>query len=304
MEKAATIMIGTGGWDHGSFDSCFYPNPDMDSLQKLNYYARYFDTVEVRPTFWDESLSEMDARGWNAAVAENKRFQFNVKLHSSFTHQKSIKPNITRNVRGLLQELAKADRLGALLIQFPYSFTYTSTHRYHVIKLAEIFSGFPLHAEFRHESWNQPNLLGFLGEHSLSPVNADLPRIKQLMPFITGTAGDTAYLRLHGRNEQGWLKNGLDARYDYLYNNREIHEISRRLEIASGRCKKIVVVCNNTTNGKAIANAFRLSSTAHKGKRIPIPQETLAAFPQLADIANPIELEPSLIEAGDYRRAM
>lgn len=303
MEKAAAIMIGTGGWDHEVFDSCFYPNPGMDSLHKLNYYSRYFDTVEVRPTFWDESLSEMDACGWIASVAENKRFQFNVKLHSSFTHQKSIKPNITRNVRGLLQELAKADRLGALLIQFPYSFTYTSAHRYHVIKLAEIFSGFPLHVEFRHESWNQPNLLSFLGEHSLAPVNADLPRIKQLMPFITGVAGDTAYLRLHGRNEQGWLKNGLDARYDYLYNNREIREISRRLEIVSGRCKKIVVICNNTTNGKAIANAFRLSSI-HKGKRISIPQETLTAFPQLTDIANPIELEPSLIEAGDYRRAM
>ena len=100
MEKAPAIMFGTGGWDHGVFDSCFYPNPGMDSLHKLNYYSRYFDTVEVRPTFWDESLSETDARGWMTAVAENKRFQFNVKLHSSFTHQKSIKPNTTRNVRG------------------------------------------------------------------------------------------------------------------------------------------------------------------------------------------------------------
>ena len=305
MEKRTIpILVGTGGWDHEAFDRCFYPDAGMPSNAKLNFYSRYFDTVEVRPTFWDETLADADAGEWVAAVAENKRFRFNVKLHASFTHRKSIKPDVTRNVRALLQEMARHERLGTLLLQFPFSFTCTSSHRYHVVKLSEIFEGFPMHVEFRHESWNQPGLSGFLDEHSLRVVNADFPRIRRLMPFTTGVHGDSVYVRLHGRNEQGWLKNGPDTRYDYLYNSREVREIVRRVDIASLRCKRVTVVCNNTTGGKAIANAFRFSSAVHKGKRVPVPPQTLAAFPELADMAVAGTEDELLIGEDGYRRAM
>ena len=63
MEKrAVTFAVGVGGWDHAALDACFYPKANMESLERLSFYSRFFDTVEVRATFWDDSLTEADAR--------------------------------------------------------------------------------------------------------------------------------------------------------------------------------------------------------------------------------------------------
>ncbi len=304
MEKTqVSYAVGIGGWEHEALDHCFYPKPNAGSLEKLSYYSRFFDTVEVRSTFWDEALTADDAQQWIAAVKENKRFTFAIKLHSLFTHKKTIKPQLTKNVRGILQELAKNDRLTALLVQLPYSFTNISANRFHLVKLGEIFNGFPVHVEFRHDSWNQPTLMNFLSENRLCPVSADFPRAKQYMPFITNVVGDTAYLRLHGRNEKGWLLNNLDTRYDYLYNAKELREISRRLDALAPKCKRVIVLCNNTTQGKAVATALQITSALREGKHVLLPQATLRAFPHLDKIASVVEHQ-DLIANGSYRQAM
>jgi uncharacterized protein YecE (DUF72 family) len=301
-KKPGTVLVGTAGWEHEEFDRVLYSAQGMESGAKLACYARSFDAVEVRSTFWDDTLGETDARAWMDAVRENRRFQFLVKLHKSFTHGKTIHPSATRAVRGLLQELAKNGRLGALLIQFPASFTATSAHRFHLTKLGEIFAGFPVHVEFRHDSWNQSWLMPFLAEHQLRPVNADLPRVGHLMPFLTGVDGDTAYLRLHGRNENGWLRGGWDARYDYLYNARELREIARRIGLLTEKCSRVLVLCNTTPHGKSIATAFRLASASREDRGLVIPARTLEAFPALQDIALP-QPTGSLFEQEQYRRA-
>jgi len=302
--RTARVHFGVGGWEHEVFDETFYPRGGMSSQEKLGYYARFFDCVEVRSTFWDASLTADDAREWAGAVAGIRSFVFHVKLHSAFTHAKTIQTSETNRMRGILHELAHRNRLGTLLVQFPYSFTNTSGNRYHVVKLSELFRGFTLHTEFRHESWNQPSILPLLREHSLQSVSADLPRIKQLMPFIAGHAGDIAYIRLHGRNDRGWLLNGFDTRYDYLYNAREIQELRRRIEALSKNCSDIYVVCNNTTAGKAIANALQLQSATMDGRAVPVPQATLSAFPQLRQIADPKHGQETLFAPLPYREAM
>lgn len=303
-KEATTYTIGIGGWEHEAFNRCFYPDASMDSLEKLGFYSRVFDTVEVRSTFWDDALAEEDARKWIQAVRDNRRFTFNVKLHSMFTHKKTIKPSVTRNVRGLLHELLKADRLGTLLMQFPYSFTNTSTNRFHLIRLAEVFSGYPTRVEFRHDSWNQAATWDVLREHSLSLVNADFPHVRQFMPYSPMVIQNHSYLRLHGRNEKGWLLNGMDARYDYLYNEKELREIERRLDVLSRKCSHVTIIFNNTTNGKSIANALQLAAAMREGKRVLVPEATLKAFPHLSDIAAVVDGELTLLGDTSYRRAM
>jgi uncharacterized protein YecE (DUF72 family) len=304
MESGKTVYrIGPGGWEHEVFDSCFYPSEGASSAEKLNFFARHFQTAEVRATFWDDSLSEADAREWIAAVHDAPGFQFHVKLHSTFTHGKSLRPELTRSVRQILQELARHNRLGSLLVQFPYSFTNTGANRHHIVRIAEVFAGFPLHAEFRHQSWNQDGLVSFLREHSLGVVGADMPRVKQYMPFITAVCGEAAYLRLHGRNEKGWMLNGYDARYDYQYNTREVREIARRLRGLEGRCRSVTVICNNNTGGKSLPIAFQLLSALRDGKPVAVPPRTLRAFPYLGPIASPDTGDMPLL-GPDYRRAM
>jgi uncharacterized protein YecE (DUF72 family) len=303
LSEKAVYRVGLGGWEHEIFDSCFYPREGASSSDKLNYFARHFQAAEIRSTFWDDSLTAMDAQEWIGALHDAPGFLFNVKLHSTFTHGKSLRPDRTRIVRQILHEMARHNRLGSLLVQFPYSFTNTGGNRHHIVRLAEVFAGFPLHVEFRHQSWNHEGLITFLRENSLGVVGADMPRIKQYMPFITAVCGDTAYLRLHGRNEKGWMLNGYDARYDYQYNSREIREITRRLRGLEQRCRSVMVICNNNTGGKSLPLAFQLLSALREGKPVAVPPRTLKAFPFLRAIASPETGETPLLDA-DYRRAM
>lgn len=305
MTKSSAIYrVGLGGWEHEVFDEVFYPREKMTGAQKLAYYARFLRTVEIRATFWDASLSGNEAREWGEAVRGTPGFTFHVKLHASMTHAGSHRPEVSRNTRGLLQELSRQEKLGSLLLQFPYSFTNTSANRFHLVRLAETFAGFPAHVEFRHQSWHHAGLLSFLRENGLGVVSADIPRIRHYMPFITGVSGPSAYLRLHGRNEKGWLLNGYDTKYDYLYNGREIRELEKRLLTLSSTCQTVTVIANNTTGGKSIPLAFQLLSSLHDGRAVHIPATALKAFPQLRALAVSDRSEESLLHEEPLPRAV
>ncbi len=298
------FSIGLGGWEHDVLDDCFYPRAGMSSAEKLAFYAGYFSAVEVRPTFWDDALAAPDAREWCEAVTGKKGFKFSVKLHKSFTHERTVRAPLVRTTKALLGEIARHNRLGAVLLQFPYAFTNTGTHRQHLTKLSELFQEFPLYVELRHASWNTSGLLPFLAENAMRPVHADMPKVNQYMPFLTGLVGDTAYLRLHGRNEKGWLLNGYDTRYDYLYNARELAELRRRTEALKGRCREGMVICNNTTGGKAVATAFQLRAMFHQGASQALPPMAYRAFPVLQELGQRSESAATLFDQPDLRTAV
>jgi len=309
MEKGqVNYLVGLGGWEHEVLDDCFYPHAGLTPAEKLSYYAGFFETVEIRPTFWDETVKAEDAKPWVDAVAHARTFLFNVKLHSLFTHKRTLKRDVAKSTQEILRFLQERRRLGALLMQFPYEFTNTSSNRIHLARLAEIFRGFPVHVELRHDSWQSPSFKNFLAENFLFPVNADIPRVKHLMPFSPKVAGETAYLRLHGRNEKGWLLDNYEARYDYLYNARELQEIRRRLDALAVRCQQVTIICNNTTGGKAVATALQLISMLRADKPgikpLEVPAAAFYAFPVLRDIGTPYEQQGSLFGATGLRAAM
>ena len=294
--------VGIGGWEHDVLDRCFYPSNGLSSAAKLEIYARYFDSSEIRPTFWDDALGAADAREWVHAVEARSDFRFVVKAHSSLTHARTITAPVIRSLAEILTELQRSNRLGTVLAQFPYAFTNTGANRFHLEKLAAALKGFPVHVELRHASWEGPSLAPFLEEIGVSSVHADLPRIKQFPVTFPRPRGERAYFRLHGRNEKGWLLNGYDVRYDYLYNTRELRELKRRILTAPTECSDAYVIMNNTTGGKAVANAFEMLSALHDGHSVPIPAATLHAFPHLASIARPAAATGSLFESA-FRHA-
>jgi uncharacterized protein YecE (DUF72 family) len=303
--RSGKVRIGMGGWEHDVFDETLYGSDRLTTGQKLSFYARYFQTVEVRQSFWDADLSTGDAAEWCDAVRDSPDFRFQLKLHSSFTHRKELSSSLASKVRGMLQEMARRDSLGSLLAQFPYAFTNTSRSRYHLHALSQLFTGFPVCVEFRHESWRFPGLNDFLKENSLTLVSADLPRIRQFMPFVNGATGEAPYLRLHGRNERGWLLGGYDVRYDYLYNAREVRELQKRLEALSPRAEQVTVIANNTTGAKSIPLALQLASVVREGKPVMVPPASLRAFPALRSIACPDDVESLPLEFTEgYRSAI
>jgi uncharacterized protein YecE (DUF72 family) len=302
--NSAKVRIGIGGWEHEILDTVLYGEPGLSSEEKLSRYARTFDATVTRATFWDGDLHGTDASTWARAVRHNSAFRFIVKLHHRCTHEQNAPASVRQNLRHLLQVLDGEGRLGAVLAQYPLSFTNTSTNRFSVIKLGEIFSGFPFHVEFRHASWHQPSLQAFFAEHQVRLASADFPRIRQFMPFQAPIPGPRMLLRLHGRNERGWLQNALDARYDYLYNAREIFELRRRVESMIPSTSEITAIFNNTTHGCAVANSLQLLSALYGGKAIAVPSPTLAAFPRLRQITDPSRLEEGLFDSHNFRTAI
>ena len=298
------VLLGIGGWEHDVLSECLYGEGAGAAVDRLARYAGVFDVGEVRATFWDDTLGAEDARSWAEAVSVNKRFSFVVKLHSQLTHRREFRPSATQGLRGLAQELARRGRLAGLLAQFPYAFTNTSATRYHLRRLAEVFAGFQLFAELRHDSWNQPGLSSFLQEQGIQAVSGDLPRVNRYAPFLAKPTEGTAYFRFHGRNEKGWLLKGGDARYDYLYNSRELVELRRRVDATAARSERVIVIFNNTTGGKAVANALQLRAAMNGGERIAVPAPALASFPYLQAIARPSVGEESLFSGAAYREAM
>lgn len=294
--------VGIGGWEHEVLDRCFYPAPDMSPTHKLAYYAGFFNTGEIRPTFWDDTLGAADARAWVEAVEARSDFRFIVKAHASLTHTRTLTTPVIRSLTDVLQELQQANRLATLLVQFPYAFTNTGANRFHLEKVAAALKGYPVHVELRHATWESPTLAPFLQEIGFGSVHADLPRIRQFPVTYPRPRGERAYFRLHGRNEKGWLLNTYDVRYDYLYNARELRELKRRVLATPAECRDAFIILNNTTGGKAVANAFEMLSALHDGVTVPVPSQTLHAFPHLKEVARPASTTGSLFE-GTYRNA-
>lgn len=298
------VLLGIGGWEHDVLAECLYGEGAESTAERLVRYAEIFDVGEVRATFWDDTLGPDDARSWADAVSGNRRFGFVVKVHALLTHRREFKASATQTLRGLAQELARRERLTGLLAQFPYGFTNTSANRYHLRRIAEVFSGFPVFAELRHDSWSHPGLSSFLQEHGLQAVSGDLPRINRYMPFLARPTDGTAYFRFHGRNEKGWLLKGGDARYDYQYNSRELVELRRRVDAMAAHSDRVIVVFNNTTGGKAVANALQFRAGLNGGERISVPLPALASFPHLESIARPSTGDETLFSGAAYREAM
>ena len=91
----------------------------MQSNEFLAYYSSKFDTVEVDSTFY-RIPREQTALGWKEQTA--KGFVFSLKFPQVITHMKMLR-NCEDETRAFLERAALLEeKLGPLLLQFPYSF--------------------------------------------------------------------------------------------------------------------------------------------------------------------------------------
>jgi uncharacterized protein YecE (DUF72 family) len=181
--------------------------------------------------------------------------------------------------------LVESDRLGALLLQFPYSFHNTEENRGYVQKLADQFKEYPLVLEIRHASWDRGSAYQFLRELGLGFCNIDQPQVSYSIGSTKKVTGKIGYLRLHGRNVKEWFREGAgrDARYDYLYNQFELFELTERIRQISQEAEETYVITNNHYHGKAVCNALELKGKLGE-KDFKIPAILLEHYPQLQEL--------------------
>ena len=124
------IHVGTAGWAYADWEGIFYPKPHPRGFDPLAYLSRYVDVVEVNSTFYGPVEPNV-ARRWVDRVADARDFAFTAKLWKRFTHERDTA--FTREdvavVRKGFAPMHNAGKLGALLLQFPWSFRRTDENR-------------------------------------------------------------------------------------------------------------------------------------------------------------------------------
>ena len=145
------------------------------------------------------------ARVWTRKAAANPRFRFTAKLFHRFTHERDASASEEREVKDGFAPLMGAGKLGALLLQFPWSFKNTLENRQYLAGLFMRFEEYPLVTEVRHGSWNQASGLSFFADHAVGFCNIDQPVIGRSLAPSANVTGPLGYVRLHGRNYETWF---------------------------------------------------------------------------------------------------
>jgi uncharacterized protein YecE (DUF72 family) len=282
---AGKIWIGPAGWDYKDWHGVVYPSPAGKGFDPLSHIAQYFDTVEVNSTFYGPP-SDRAARSWLARVKNNPRFRFTAKLYRVFTHQrgKATREDETA-FRSGIEPLIAGGALGALLIQFPWSYKNELESRNYLKRLVARFREAPLVIELRHASWNTPELYEWLAEEDIGFCNIDQPLFSRSIKPSGHTTSGVGYVRLHGRNYQNWFKESAGAaeRYNYLYGPDELLPWVDNIKKVSASAKDTYVVTNNHYLGKAVVNALELKRIL-SGEKVEAPPTLVEAYPRLREI--------------------
>ncbi|MBV9083607.1 MAG: DUF72 domain-containing protein [Acidobacteriaceae bacterium] len=278
------IRIGPAGWKYRDWEGIVYPKPKPRGFNELAYLSEYFDTIEINTSYYGAPRPSA-ARKWVESVAANSSFKFSAKLFHAFTHERAPASNDEKEFKDGLAPIVEAGRLGALLIQFPWSFKSAPENRAYLISLQRRFSEYPLVVEVRHASWLDDHVLDLLSERGMGICNIDQPLFHRSVKPAAHLTSGIGYVRLHGRNYQNWFSKDADVRerYDHLYSPDELDPWVARAKQIAEDAHDTYVVTNNHYLGKAVVNAFEISSIL-KGKSIAVPHQLLEHYPELHDL--------------------
>lgn len=285
--KAPTIRFGPAGWSYDDWNGIVYPPHRSHGFHEAEYLANFFDTIEINTTFYHPPRAEI-ARSWASRVHHNPNFRFTAKLWQRFTHERMASQKDEKEFKGSIGPLLEAGVLGALLVQFPWSFKNNKENREYVGGLVMQFMEFPLVLEVRHESWNQPEIYKMLHDLGVGFCNIDQPVIGRSIGPSERSTSPIGYIRLHGRNYEHWFTSGEhpEERYDYLYNPGELEGWAERIRHVAEAGEATYVITNNHFRGKAVANALQLISIV-RDQPVAIPPGLANEYPVLETIATP-----------------
>jgi uncharacterized protein YecE (DUF72 family) len=271
------IRIGPAGWSYKDWEGVVYP-PHRSKFDQLAYLASFFDTIEINSPFY-RIPPPAHAKSWVRRVAANPDFKFTTKVFRGFTHDPSeLKPGDVKAFRDYLDPLAEADRLGAVLLQYPWSFRNSEESRDKLTRLFTDFDGYPLALEVRHSTFQNEEFFQFLNDHDVAWVNVDQPLFHDSVKPAGVTTGPIAYARLHGRNYEKWFAHGESwERYNYLYSKEELAPWVDRIQTMAD-VKETYVVTNNHFRGQAIINAVELESSV--GMEAKMPPQLREIYPE------------------------
>ena len=262
------IRIGPAGWSYSDWEGTVYP-PHRSKFDHLAYLSSFFDTIEINSPFY-RIPPPTHSRSWVRRVNTNPDFKFTTKIYRGFTHEDAgTTDDDVKAFRNYLDPLAESGRLGAVLLQYPWSFKNSPESIDRLDRLFRAFSEYPLALEVRHSSFQNDEFLRYIDERNVSWVNLDQPLFSDSVKPSDAVTGPVGYVRLHGRNYEKWFAHNESwERYNYLYSKEELAPWVERIERMSKE-KETYVVTNNHFRGQAVVNAADLQDALGMQARVP-----------------------------------
>jgi uncharacterized protein YecE (DUF72 family) len=281
------ILVGPAGWSYTDWEGIVYPQHKPRGFHEAAYLAQFFDTIEINTSFYSPPRAEV-VKAWAARIAFNRNFKFSAKLWKRFTHERNANLKDEKTFKQGLAPLVSEGRLGALLLQFPWSFRNTPENHEYLSGLIMQFMEYPLVLEVRHSSWNKPDVFEWLAGLRVGFCNIDQPVIGQSIAPSARTTAPVGYVRLHGRNYEHWFTSNEhpEERYNYLYSQAELEPWAARIRSIAQHAEVTFVITNNHFQGKAIANALQLIWLL-RNQPVRVPETLREFYPELEKIAGP-----------------
>jgi uncharacterized protein YecE (DUF72 family) len=299
-EPARTeYRVGLCAWQDRSMleGGRFYPLKSMKAEERLWWYSRFFDCVEVNSTFY-APLSAQNAVLWVKRTPPG--FLFSVKAYALLTGHhidvsrlpqplaEMIPASARPNERGqfenpvfprearewafqtfqeALQPLKDAGKLGYLLFQLAPWVRYSHEMLDYLASVQERFTGMTVAVEFRDSSWlpgHGEEVLRFLAQHGLTYVSVDAPRVRAQIPSILALTSPTAVVRLHGRNAQGFMRQlrgeapTVAEKYGYLYSEDELRKIVGKARELDSYARRVYLKLNNNREDFPALNGIQI----------------------------------------------
>jgi uncharacterized protein YecE (DUF72 family) len=202
MALPDNLLLGTSSWSSADWVGPFY-SENLKPGQFIQAYARRFRAVEIDSTYYSIPSRSMVA-AWREKTPPG--FIFAAKVPGIITHQKVLsdcQPEFTNFLSNM--ELL-GDRLGPLLLQFPYFNRNIFASRGPFEKLLRAFlktlpNDFQFALEIRNKNWISWDFFELLREHSVAfalVAQAWMPRIDTLAKALDLVTADFCYARFIG----------------------------------------------------------------------------------------------------------
>ncbi|MCE5257048.1 MAG: DUF72 domain-containing protein [Spirochaetaceae bacterium] len=258
------LRIGTSGYDYPEWEGVFYSS-GIGRSEYLGAYSEAFDTVELNFSYYGMPKPQQMV----TLLGKTRRpIDFSIKAHKSLTH--SVDPgtwesSVDEFIRGV-SPLAEANRLCAVLLEFPFSFHYRDNERRYLDRVLKALAIFPLAVEFRNAEWLNSRVIESLKTRNIALCALDMPKLEGLPPASDLVTSDIGYVRFHGRNAGAWWDGDAGSRYEYRYSKEELALWLPRIESMGIQAKKLRIYFNNHRHGNAATNARNLVDIARAAK--------------------------------------
>ncbi len=204
MDTAAilNLRLGTSSWSSEDWVGIFYP-PGTPAASFLGEYSKHFDTVEVDSTFYRFPSASM-VKNWRERTPPG--FIFAAKFPRAITHDKILE-DCNPEVDEFLKAMALlGDKLGPLLLQFPYFNKKVFARPEDFLVRLESFlarlpAGYAYAVEIRNKGWISEPFLDLLREKKIALALIDhpwMPPVQQLLQKFDVVTADFTYIRFLG----------------------------------------------------------------------------------------------------------